>query len=228
MKKERKTLPDTRQSITHKCNISGQTFYITVGLYEDGRPGEVFISCNRHGSFARGTLDAIGIFISFALQYGAPIEDIIRKLKGITFAPNGITRNKEIPLTKSILDYLGLYLESEFGDKDVELIIENEEDIEMIKKRYENLKKSIDRPKDLNYTTGVPPEKLFPEEKQILEDIEKHTTPGYDTMLKPVNSEQTKAIIYTGQVCKKCGDLLVSTGRCYTCPTCGESSGGCG
>ena len=229
MKKERKTLPDTRQSITHKCNISGQTFYITVGLYEDGRPGEVFISCNRHGSFARGTLDAIGIFISFALQYGAPIEDIIRKLKGITFAPNGITRNKEIPLTKSILDYLGLYLESEFGDKDVELIIENEEDIEMIKKRYENLKKSIDRPKDLNFVTGVPPvEEKQIEEKQILEDIEKHTTPGYDTMLKPVNPEQTKAIIYTGQVCKKCGDLLVSTGRCYTCPTCGESSGGCG
>ena len=228
-KKTRETLPDTRQSITHKCNISGQTFYITVGLYEDGRPGEVFISCNRHGSFARGTLDAIGIFISFALQYGAPIEDIIRKLKGITFAPNGITRNKEIPLTKSILDYLGLYLESEFGNKDVEFIVENEEDKEMIKNRYENLKKSMDKPKDLNFVTGVPPvEEKQIEEKQILEDIEKHTTPGYDTMLKPVNPEQTKAIIYTGQVCKKCGDLLVSTGRCYTCPTCGESSGGCG
>lgn len=111
---KRNKLSDTRKSITHKCNISGQSFYITVGLYDDGKVGEVFLTNSRHGSFAGGTLDAVATFISFCLQYGAPLEDIVRKLKGINFAPNGMTRNKEIPMAKSILDYLGKYLETNF------------------------------------------------------------------------------------------------------------------
>lgn len=177
-------LPDTRESITHKCNIGGQSFYFTIGLYDDGSVGEVFINSSRHGSFASGTLDAVATFISFCLQYGAPLEDIVRKLKGINFAPNGITHNKDIPIAKSILDYLGKYLESNF--------LNNVE---------EKLPESIEKPK--NITFGVPP----------------------DNFIHKTGETQQQA---SGQACPRCGDLLITMGRCLFCRSCGSSTGGCG
>jgi ribonucleoside-diphosphate reductase alpha chain len=178
---DRKKLPDTRHSITHKCNIGGQGFYITIGLYEDGNPAEIFITCSRHGSFARGTLDALGTFLSFALQYGAPVEDIVRKLKDITFSPNGITTNKEIPMAKSILDYLGKFLENTF--------------------LYTETTIETEKPKDLGFATGVPPE--------------------------PVKQTKQNNSTFYGEPCSKCGDLMFRDGRCFTCRSCGFSSGGC-
>ncbi|MEM4330452.1 MAG: hypothetical protein QW273_00385 [Candidatus Pacearchaeota archaeon] len=111
----RKRLPDTRKAITHKFSIGEECEgYITVGLYEDGKPGEMFLTISKEGSMIRGLADTIGILFSLNLQYGVPLENLVRKLKGNTFEPKGYTKNEEIRYAKSIIDYIGNWLEKTF------------------------------------------------------------------------------------------------------------------
>jgi ribonucleoside-diphosphate reductase alpha chain len=102
----RRRLPDERHSITHKFEISGLKGYITVGLYEDGQPGEIFISMQKIGSTMRGILDALAVSLSWNLQYGVPLEELVRKFTHVRFEPSGMTSNREIPIAKSIIDYI--------------------------------------------------------------------------------------------------------------------------
>ncbi len=106
----RKPLPDTRKAITHKFDIAGHEGYITVGEYEDGRPGELFITMAKEGSTIGGLLDTIGTLTSLALQYNVPIEVLERKLAHMRFEPSGFTKNPEIPIAKSISDYMFRWL----------------------------------------------------------------------------------------------------------------------
>jgi ribonucleoside-diphosphate reductase alpha chain len=116
----RKKLPNDRPSTTHKFAIGGHEGYITVGMYEDGKPGELFIVVSKEGSFVSGLLDSFATMVSIALQYGAPITLIIDKLKGHSFEPQGITSNPAIRFAKSISDYIGRFLELKFVEKDKE------------------------------------------------------------------------------------------------------------
>jgi len=102
----RERLPDTRPSVTHYFSISGHDGYITVGLYEDGRPAEVFIKVAKAGSTTRGLMDAVGILTSLSLQYGVPIDDLSWKFAGTRFDPRGHTNNADIPEATSIIDYI--------------------------------------------------------------------------------------------------------------------------
>ncbi|MFC1596338.1 hypothetical protein ACFL5Q_00130 [Planctomycetota bacterium] len=111
----RHRLPDTRRSITHKFSIVGHEGYITVGLYEDGSPGEVFIRMAKMGSTVRGLVDTIAVLTSLALQYGVPIEDLARKFKDTRFEPSGHTRNPEIRTASSIVDYIFTWLRQTFS-----------------------------------------------------------------------------------------------------------------
>lgn len=106
----RKKLPRTRKSITHKIDLPEFEGYLTVGFYEDGKPGEVFITANKQGSTISGLLDAIGIQTSLLLQYGVPLEDIARKMIGQRFEPLGRTQNDDIPFAQSIVDYVFRFL----------------------------------------------------------------------------------------------------------------------
>ena len=118
MSAERRRLPDTRPSVTHTFVIRGQQdhrCYLTVGLYDDGTPGEVFLRIGKAGSTLNGLLDTIGILISYGLQYSVPLGDLCRKLKNMTFEPDGETSNEEIPQCASIVDYLFRWLEQRFG-----------------------------------------------------------------------------------------------------------------
>ncbi|MCA9378889.1 adenosylcobalamin-dependent ribonucleoside-diphosphate reductase [Candidatus Dojkabacteria bacterium] len=114
----RRRLPDERHSITHKFNIAGHGGYITVGLYEDGTPGEIFISMNKEGSTLRGVMDALAVSMSWNLQYGVPLEELVRKFAHVRFEPAGMTTNREVPLVKSILDYIARWLALRFLDAD--------------------------------------------------------------------------------------------------------------
>jgi len=111
----RERLPDERRSITHKFQVGDQEGYITVGLYEDGRPGEIFIKMAKEGSTVSGLMDAVALLTSVALQYGVPIEDLARKLKNTRFEPYGPTNNPRIPWATSVLDYIFRWLEMKFG-----------------------------------------------------------------------------------------------------------------
>jgi ribonucleoside-diphosphate reductase alpha chain len=109
-KPHRKRLPDTRQSLTHKFSISGHEGYITVGLFEDGRPGELFITMAKEGSTIGGLMDAFGTSVSMSLQYGVPLEDYVRKFSHMRFEPQGYTKNPDIRIAKSVIDYIFRWL----------------------------------------------------------------------------------------------------------------------
>ena len=112
----RRRLPDTRNAITHKFDISGHEGYITVGLYEDGTPGEVFITMSKEGSTIGGLMDSLATLVSVALQYGVPVESLVRKFEHTRFEPSGMTRNRDIPIAKSPVDYIFRWLAMEFID----------------------------------------------------------------------------------------------------------------
>ena len=102
----RRRLLDTRHSITHKFNVGGHEGYLIVGLYEDGRPGELFITMAKEGSTIGGLMDSLGPAISVALQYGVPVESLVTKFAHQRFEPMGITTNSDIPFAKSLVDYI--------------------------------------------------------------------------------------------------------------------------
>jgi ribonucleoside-diphosphate reductase alpha chain len=102
----RRKLPDERQSVTHKFSIGGHEGYITVGMYEDGTPGEVFISMAKEGSTISGLMDSFATSISYALQYGVPLKFFVDKFSHVRFEPSGWTGNQQVPYAKSIMDYI--------------------------------------------------------------------------------------------------------------------------
>jgi ribonucleoside-diphosphate reductase alpha chain len=106
LKAVRRRLPDERQAITHKFSIAGHEGYITVGLYEDGTPGEIFITMSKEGSTISGLMDALATSVSMALQYGVPLRVLVEKFTHMRFEPSGFTNNKDIPIAKSICDYI--------------------------------------------------------------------------------------------------------------------------
>lgn len=110
----RQTLPPTRASLTHKFSVGGHEGYLTVGLHEDGRPGELFLKISKEGSTVSGLCQAFCRAFSLAMQYGLPVEDACQRFKGMRFEPQGMTSNPNIPEASSIVDYIARFLEHEF------------------------------------------------------------------------------------------------------------------
>ncbi len=110
----RRRLPETRRSITHKFNIAGHEGYLTVGLYEDATPGELFITMAKEGSTIGGLMDSLGTATSVALQYGVPVESLVKKFTHQRFEPAGMTTNRDIPFAKSLVDYIFRWMGMEF------------------------------------------------------------------------------------------------------------------
>ncbi|GAB4222997.1 MAG: vitamin B12-dependent ribonucleotide reductase [Acidobacteriota bacterium] len=117
----RRRLPDERQAITHKFSVAGHEGYITVGLYPDtGQPGEIFVTMAKQGSVVSGLMDAFATAISLTLQYGVPLKVLVNKFAHVRFEPSGYTNNPEIPIAKSIIDYIFRWLALKFLDESVE------------------------------------------------------------------------------------------------------------
>lgn len=112
---QRHTLPSTRRSITHKFSIDRHEGYLTIGLFPDGSPGEIFIKISKEGSAISGFCQAFCRAFSLSLQYGLSVEDAIVRFKGMRFEPNGPTSNPDIPEASSIVDYVARYLELQFA-----------------------------------------------------------------------------------------------------------------
>ncbi len=142
-KPRRERLPDTRQSITHKFNVAGHEGYITVGLFPRsgriGRPGELFITMAKEGSTIGGLMDAFGTAVSMSLQYGVPLEDYVRKFSHMRFEPQGYTKNPDIRIAKSLIDYIFRWLGNTFlpGFKEASLGITPGKDDENGERRSE-------------------------------------------------------------------------------------------
>ncbi|MCB9844445.1 MAG: hypothetical protein H6811_00450 [Phycisphaeraceae bacterium] len=113
---QRQVLSATRQSLTHKFSVDRHEGYLTIGLHEDGSPGEIFIKISKEGSAISGMCQAFCRAFSIALQYGLPLQDAIVRFKGMRFEPMGRTSNPDIPEASSIVDYVARFLEKEFGE----------------------------------------------------------------------------------------------------------------
>lgn len=114
----RRKLPETREAVTHAFNIGGFEGYLNVGMYDDGEPGEIFINMQKQGSTINGLMDCFAILLSFALQYGVPLEKLVAKFRGTRFEPAGFTTSQAIPMTTSIMDYVFRWLHLEFLDEE--------------------------------------------------------------------------------------------------------------
>jgi ribonucleoside-diphosphate reductase alpha chain len=111
----RRSLPSTRQSITHKFSVSNYEGYLTIGIYDDGTPGEIFIKVAKEGSALSGMCQAFCRAFSIALQHGLSVDDAVTRFKGMRFEPMGATSNPAIPEAQSLVDYVARYLELEYG-----------------------------------------------------------------------------------------------------------------
>jgi ribonucleoside-diphosphate reductase alpha chain len=115
---KRRKLPDERNSLTHKFSIGGHDGYITVGMYKDGQPGEIFIKMAKEGSTLSGIMDAFALTVSISLQYGVPLRALVDKFVNSRYEPSGFTPNPEIRYAKSIVDYIGRWLGGKFISRD--------------------------------------------------------------------------------------------------------------
>ncbi|MDQ6710432.1 MAG: vitamin B12-dependent ribonucleotide reductase [Candidatus Dormibacteraeota bacterium] len=193
----RRKLPDERRAITHKFDIQGHEGYITVGIYGDGRPGEIFLVMSKEGSTISGLMDAFATSISLALQYGVPLEVLVKKFAHTRFEPSGFTKNPEIPIAKSITDYIFRWLASKFlsgTQQEIIGIVRRDPPVEV-----ELSAAPIDSPPSA-------PAKPAP---SIEISQTKITFQGQED----------------SPSCSDCGSIMVRNGTCYKCLNCGSTSG---
>ncbi len=192
----RERLPDARAAKTHHFSVGGHDGYVTVGLYPDGRPGEIFFRVTKEGSTVNGLMDALGISMSMALQHGVPLKDLVRKLAHMRFEPAGMTTNPKIRIAKSIPDYVARWLALEF------LSEEERASIGLTAHEEGN-----------NSTPSPPPPSTAStsfKEKPLEAFAEGHTV-----------VDQTE----DSPSCPSCGGIMLRSGTCYACTQCGSTSG---
>ena len=197
-KPRRRRLPGERQAITHKFSVAGHEGYITVGMYEDRTPGEIFIVMSKEGSTISGVMDAFATAISLALQYGVPMKVLADKFSHMRFEPAGFTGNPDIPMAKSIMDYIFRWMALKFLTPD-ELPPEEEPGLA----------------NGGSSTAGKSAGAAAVEEKRQA-SVEK----SLEKMEKEVFVQQSDA-----PLCTDCGSLMIRNGSCYKCMNCGSTSG---
>ncbi|MFL5319992.1 MAG: vitamin B12-dependent ribonucleotide reductase [Myxococcaceae bacterium] len=200
-KAHRRRLPDERQAITHKFNIAGHEGYLTVGMYEDGTPGELFCVMAKEGSVVSGLMDSFATSVSLALQYGVPLQVLADKFSHTRFEPSGFTGNPDIPIAKSITDYIFRWLSLKFLSGNNPLQARGASATEV---------KTEVKPETAELTGVNTP--AF--------------TAGTEPAAEPTSSRRTA---YLNQAdappCHSCGEIMVRNGACYKCNNCGSTSG---
>jgi ribonucleoside-diphosphate reductase alpha chain len=207
--------------VTHKFSVGGHEGYITVGLYPDtGMPGEIFVTMSKEGSTISGLMDGFATAISLALQYGVPLSTLVDKFIHSRFEPSGFTNNKEIPMAKSVMDYIFRWMALKFMEKE----------------ERQNVGLLVDLPKD---EPAAAPAKSAAEPPSAKSNV--HTNGNGNGAKKP---PQIKLDIADGPAasftdhereimrlqsdappCPECGALCVRSGACYKCLQCGTSLG---
>jgi ribonucleoside-diphosphate reductase alpha chain len=221
----RHRMPDTRTSLTHKFEIAGHEGYITVGLYEDDQPGELFITMSKEGSTIGGLMDTVGTLTSIALQYGVPLESLVKKFAYQRFEPSGFTKNPDIRHATSITDYVFRWLACQFikGYKEATSPNRAQPDLPL-KEIAEIEKKAVNRPvSDLARTA----------EKEVIDVITNHPPGDSEPAGQNGNGNGyadrvTVALgsIFMGITCSVCGsDKVIRAGACGVCTECGTSQG---
>jgi len=246
-KPTRKRLPDERPSITHKFSIAGHEGYLTIGLYPEsvkeggsGRPGEIFITMAKQGSTLAGMMDAFATSISIALQYGVPLEDLCRKFSHMRFEPSGFTNNKQVPIAKSIMDYIFRYLSIKFLDQELEPEVKDDEVTadpnEAATEEAHRSGPAVDTTQaelDFGDLGDAPSGSADAQDELIGQTVEAFmdaatadASPAQADAVKNA-TEETFQNQSDAPPCPECGSITIRNGACYMCPNCGASTG-CG
>ena len=197
----RRRMPATRQSITHKFDIAGHEGYLTVGLYDDGSPGELFITMAKEGSTIGGLMDSFGTAISLCLQYGVPLKTLVEKFAHARFEPSGFTKNPDIPMAKSLPDYIFRWLGQTF---------------------LEGYKPQP--PKSLQPENGPAAAKAGEQPCKLPPAAATPPLPGLGLDVRTLD-DQFRNFMEDAPTCDNCGAITVRNGACYRCYNCGNSMG---
>jgi ribonucleoside-diphosphate reductase alpha chain len=234
----RRRLPVERQAITHKFDVAGHEGYITVGLYDDGQPGEIFLKMAKEGSTISGLMDTFATTVSVALQYGVPLKDLVHKFAHVRFEPSGFTSNPEIPIAKSIVDYIFRWMGSRF------LGPEERATLGLIDRS--NTSESSIKPLTLGF--GTDPAESAPVTALASTEAATDAPTEAARAQAPANgnghsngasgrvtlgslglgvgqNQVTFAAQADAPSCADCGSIMVRNGSCYKCLNCGSTSG---
>jgi ribonucleoside-diphosphate reductase alpha chain len=192
----RRRLPDERQSITHKFDIAGHEGYITVGMFEDGTPGEIFLVMAKEGSTISGFADAFAQAISYALQYGVPLQVLVDKFSHARFEPSGMTRNPEVRFAKSIVDYVFRWMATKFLSPEA------------------RFRAGVNMP---DPTVAV--EAAATASAPKVEPKATVAPAAAGAQFAPIQNQED------APPCSTCGSIMVRSGACYKCANCGTTSG---
>ena len=199
----RRRMPSTRQSLTHKFEVAGHEGYLTVGMYDDGTPGELFITMAKEGSTVGGTMDAFGTAISLCLQYGVPVTELCRKFAHSRFEPSGFTKNPDIPMAKSLVDYIFRWLNQTFPNG-------------VLAGMAGELEGDADASPAPIDEAPVPTDRATP--------LQSESPTASDAAGERVD-KQFERFMEDAPACDVCGAITVRNGACYRCYNCGNSMG---
>jgi ribonucleoside-diphosphate reductase alpha chain len=211
----RRKLPDERQALTHKFDIAGHEGYITVGLFEDGQPGEIFLVMAKEGSTISGFADAFAQAISYALQYGVPLQALVDKFSHVRFEPSGMTKNPDVRFAKSIVDYIFRWMASKFLSPEAQYYagVNNRDEVTEGNALEAN-----------GHADDMPPVVVPRPVPKPFDSAAAgggglaHGKPATATFAAIQNQEDAPP-------CSTCGSIMVRSGACYKCSNCGTTSG---
>jgi ribonucleoside-diphosphate reductase alpha chain len=194
---QRRKLPDERNAITHKFDIAGHEGYITVGLFDDGTPGEIFLTMAKEGSTISGFADAFAQAISYSLQYGVPLQVLVDKFSHARFEPSGMTKNPEVRFAKSIVDYIFRWMATKFLSPEAQY------------RAGVNMREDVGEAEE---------EAVVVETKKNESTLKTEAKPRGSEFAAMRNQEDAPP-------CSTCGSIMIRSGSCYKCANCGTTSG---
>ncbi len=212
----RRKLPDTRASYTHKFDVASHEGYLTVGVFPDGTPGEMFITMSKEGSTIGGLMDSVAALTSMSLQYGVPLDALVRKFAHQRFEPSGFTKNPEIGRASSIIDYVFRWLAFQFIPGYRESNAKDGQQNLPLPGLTEIERQSVNR---------SVPELPLSDDTDILVKSEVVKGNGKTDYKVESLSDALKHFMHDAPACPKCGHIAVRNGACFKCLNCGESLG---
>jgi ribonucleoside-diphosphate reductase alpha chain len=233
----RRKLPDERESITHKFSVGGHEGYITVGKYEDGTPGEIFVVMAKQGATLSGLMDGFATMTSLALQHGVPLQLLVDKFTHTRFEPSGFTSNPEIPMAKSIMDYIFKWLATKFLDREQQLRAGV-----ILRDEPQDLEASEDEPAPQG-STHANVVQLTKEDQKFVDTVKepgkpesvnraggpslepRASSPAIGFAPKTASTGATFHNQADAPSCPDCGSIMVRNAACYKCLNCGATNG---
>jgi ribonucleoside-diphosphate reductase alpha chain len=208
----RHKLEDERMSITHKFNVGGHEGYITVGLYRDGSPGEIFITMAKEGSTVSGLMDSFACAVSLALQHGVPLKLLCEKFAHTRFEPSGWTNNADIGFAKSIMDYIFRWLQARFLTGQQQLLFEN------LRPKLSAASGQLPELGDAGVGRASSPAEVGGSVVPAAQSPKPSRIHAADALSEIVDLGDAPS-------CHVCGSIMVRNGSCYKCMSCGSTSG---